>query len=104
MPWTTICDLDELQNRVGKPVDIDGYQLAVFKVDDAVHVIDRICPHAGADLSAGPVTDGCVVCPRHYWAFRLSDGQYCDSPGFAIDTYSCRVHPFHGRQLVQAEL
>jgi UDP-MurNAc hydroxylase len=37
--------------------------------------IQRYCPHAMADLSQGEIRDGCIVCPGHGWAFRLSDGQ-----------------------------
>ena len=84
MSWTTLCYWDELLDGSGKPVDIDGYRLAVFRQGEIAHAIDSACPHAGADLSAGPVTDGCVICPRHYWAFRLTTGEFVDSPGFAV--------------------
>ncbi|MCU1486362.1 MAG: Rieske (2Fe-2S) iron-sulfur domain protein [Actinomycetia bacterium] len=36
----------------------------------AVHVVDDLCSHRGARLSAGTVAeDGCVRCPYHGWSF-----------------------------------
>jgi nitrite reductase/ring-hydroxylating ferredoxin subunit len=105
MGWTSLCDLDELQEGHGKYVEIGGFQLGVFLNGGAVFVTDNNCPHAGANLAGGEVHDGCVVCPWHSWAFRLDNGQLRDSPGVAISTYKTRVIQPEGRpKLVQANL
>ena len=36
--------------------------------------VQKYCPHAMGDLSAGRIIDGCIVCPNHGWAFSLKDG------------------------------
>ncbi|HSU69274.1 MAG TPA: Rieske (2Fe-2S) protein [Tepidisphaeraceae bacterium] len=105
MSWTSLCDLDELQEGQGKYVEIGGFQLAVFLNAGNVYVTDNTCPHAGGNLSAGPVEDGFVLCPWHYWAFRLENGQLRDLPGVAIATYKTRVVEPHGKpKIVQADL
>ena len=105
MPWTSLCDLDELREDIGKYVEIGGFQLAVFLHEGGVFVLDNHCPHAGANLAAGSVHEGCVVCPRHAWAFRLENGQLRDSPGVAISAYPTRLYDRAGRpKLVQADL
>jgi len=105
MPWASLCDLDELREGAGKYVEIDGFQLAVFLHGGAVYVIDNYCPHAGGNLAAGVIEDGCAVCPWHRWAFRLSNGQLRDVPGVAITTYVTRLLNRQGMPtLVQAEL
>ena len=105
MPWTSLCELSELEEGRGKYVEIGGFQLAVFLCGDQVYVIDNTCPHAGASLSAGEVNQGCVVCPRHNWTFRLATGELRDGPGVAITTYKTRiVQPNERPKLVQAEL
>ena len=70
MSWTSLCELAELEEGKGKYVQIDGFQLAVFLDRGRVYVIDNTCPHAGGNLAAGFVEDGCAVCPRHFWAFQ----------------------------------
>ena len=51
MGWTSLCDLDELEEGKGKYVEIGGFQLAVFLDKGAVRVIDNNCPHAGGNLA-----------------------------------------------------
>lgn len=104
MPWTTLCNLDELEPGHGHYVEIDGFQLAVFLHDEQVYAMDNYCPHAGGNLAGGVVVEGCAVCPWHQWAFRLENGQLRDAPGVMIKTYRTRVHDHRGRKLVQAEL
>ena len=105
MAWTSLCDLDELQEGQGKYVEIGGFQLAVFLNAGSVHVIDNYCPHAGG-TAGGDVEEGYAICPWHAWAFRLDNGQLRDSPGVTIKTYVTRVfQPSGGRpKLIQADL
>ena len=106
MPWTSLCDLNELQEGKGKYVEIGGFQLAVFLNRGNVHVIDNCCPHAGGNLASGYVDDGCAVCPWHHWAFRLENGQLRDAPGVTVTTYKVRTitPPSGERSIVQADL
>jgi nitrite reductase (NADH) small subunit len=106
MAWTSLCDLGELEEGKGKYVEVGGFQLAVFLDKGSVHVIDNTCPHAGGNLAAGHVEDGCAVCPWHHWAFRLTNGQLRDAPGVRVTAYKTRtISPGDGRPaLVQADL
>ena len=104
MPWVALCTLDELTDGKGKYVEVDGFHLAVFLNGDQVAVIDSTCPHAGANIADGFIEDGCAICPWHYWAFRLDNGQLRDSPGVAVRKYPTRIFPHNDRQFVQAEL
>ncbi len=104
MPWTSLCELSELKPGEGRYVEIDGFQLAVFLQADQVYAMDNACPHAGGNLAGGYVEDNCAVCPWHYWAFRLDNGQLKDLPGVAVSTYKTRIHQHEGKQLVQADL
>jgi nitrite reductase (NADH) small subunit len=105
MSWTSLCNLDELTEGSAKRVDIDGFFLAVYLHAGAIYVLDAICPHAGHDISAGPIEAGCAVCPYHGWNFRLADGQMPGSPGVSTRTYPTRLYPRAGAPtLVQVDL
>jgi nitrite reductase/ring-hydroxylating ferredoxin subunit len=105
MPWTSLCDLDELEEGKGKYVEIGGFQLAVFLYQGDVYVTDNTCPHAGGNLSEGPIEDGFIFCPWHSWPFNLKTGELRDTPGCAISTYKTRtVEPPDRPKIVQAEL
>jgi nitrite reductase/ring-hydroxylating ferredoxin subunit len=70
-----------------------------------VYALDNACPHAGANLAGGTIVEGCVVCPKHGWPFRLESGQLRDTPGVNVDIYPIRiVDQPDGRGVVQVEL
>jgi nitrite reductase/ring-hydroxylating ferredoxin subunit len=41
---------------------------------ERIVVFNRYCPHEGADLAAGYLRNGCVVCPWHNLPFNLENG------------------------------
>lgn len=74
-----------------KMVEVGKKDVAVFNVNGEFFAIDDLCPHMGASLSGGHVEDGCVICPWHYWRFRLSDGAWADSPRVRTGSYPVHV-------------
>jgi nitrite reductase/ring-hydroxylating ferredoxin subunit len=104
MAWTTLCEQTELTEGRGLYVEVDGFRVAVFLNAGQPHAIDNTCPHANGSLAEGFIEDGCAVCPLHYWAFRLDNGEMRDMPGVAITVYPTRLHAFNGKTLVQANL
>ncbi|MGA2233332.1 MAG: Rieske 2Fe-2S domain-containing protein [Tepidisphaeraceae bacterium] len=105
MAWISLCDLSELTEDQGKYVEIDGYQLAVFRHGPNVYALDNNCPHAGGPLAEGTIEDNCCVCPWHSWSFHLENGQLRDAPGVVISTYKTRLLERPDLPtLVQAEL
>jgi len=105
MAWTSLCELNELEEGRGKYVEIGGFQLAVVLSHGQVYVTDNVCPHAGGNLSEGHVDNGCIVCPWHSWPFELTTGQLRGAPGVAITTYKTRTKQPEGKSvLIQADL
>lgn len=72
-------------------VEVEGREVAVFRVDGNHYAIDDRCPHAGASLSGGHVEDLIVTCPWHYWRFRLTDGAWADNPRIRTRWYPVHV-------------
>ena len=60
-----------------------------------LHVAGAICPHMGAHLGVGGrVTDGCLVCPFHEWAFG-PDGTNVDIPYADKPNRKARLRVWH---------
>ena len=105
MPWIPLCDFDQLTEGHGKYVAVAGYTLGVYLNQGNVYALDDRCPHAGASISAGSVVDGCAICPRHDWAFRLDSGYLSDSVYVRVRTYPTRLVEIEGRSaVVEADL
>ena len=65
-----------------------------FIVQGEFFAINDFCPHMGASLSDGHVSDdGCVMCPWHAWSFSINDGTWMDNrkSGIRTQTYEVRV-------------
>ncbi|GHG43259.1 aromatic ring-hydroxylating oxygenase subunit alpha [Streptomyces hydrogenans] len=61
-----------------------GEKLVVWRSSDGTaRVSARRCPHRGADLSQGVVTDGSLGCPYHGWRFDGADGHCTSIPSLA---------------------
>ena len=69
-----ICRISEIPEGRGRVVRLGDRAIALFKDQGQIHAILDRCPHAGASLGRGWTEDGAVVCPLHFWRFRLADG------------------------------
>ena len=74
-------------------LDIQGIDVAVFRIEGGYYAIQDICNHDGAEIASGRL-DGCeIICPRHGARFCLKTGQVLSPPAYEdITTYPVRVH------------
>lgn len=80
--WQPAALSDELQGeRPVVPVTLLGERLVLFRDDEGrLGLIERACPHRGADLCYGRLEDGGLRCPFHGWHFDR-DGRCLEQPG-----------------------
>ena len=80
--WQPAALSDELSgNRPVVPVTLLGEKLVLFRDDEGnLGLIDRHCPHRGADLCHGRLEDNGLRCPFHGWHFDRN-GQCVEQPG-----------------------
>jgi nitrite reductase (NADH) small subunit/3-phenylpropionate/trans-cinnamate dioxygenase ferredoxin subunit len=87
----TVAKVGDIPEGGAVVVSVRQKDVAIFRVNGALHAIDDVCPHMGASLSGGFVEDGCVTCPWHYWRFRLGDGAWADNPKVKTGSYPVHV-------------
>ena len=95
--WQPVALLDEfdpllaprMAERPMKAVRLMGQDLVLFKDDQSRWgLIDRDCPHRGADLAFGRHEGDGVRCPFHGWKFDAS-GQCLETPGEPVGSKLC---------------
>ena len=95
--WQPVALLDEfdplleprMAERPMKAVRLMGQDLVLFKDDqNRWGLIDRDCPHRGADLAFGRHEGDGVRCPFHGWKFDVS-GQCLETPGEPVGSKLC---------------
>jgi nitrite reductase (NADH) small subunit len=72
-------------------VDRNEAQFGLFHTKDGLFAIDNFCPHRGAPMDEGFVTDGVVTCPWHQWQFQLTDGVCRNIPNMRTATYAVEI-------------
>jgi len=78
--FVTIARVGDIPEGQGRTYAFGDREVAVFHVRGRYYALDDDCPHMGSSLGASEVFGETVVCSRHFWAFRLSDGVCVDVP------------------------
>lgn len=79
----------DIAEGTGRPVALDGVEVAVFKLNGEFYAIDNTCPHRGASLGGGEVEGEEVICPFHGWRFNVKTG--CMPFGGGVRSFQVRV-------------
>jgi nitrite reductase/ring-hydroxylating ferredoxin subunit len=89
--YTKICKVSELKENQGKRFLVNDVDIAVFKVNGEIFVLNNVCPHQHTSvIYDGFIEDGYVVCPVHGWMFSLKTGKQ-PTGAKGLDSYSVKV-------------
>ncbi|GAB5403425.1 MAG: nitrite reductase small subunit NirD [Aureliella sp.] len=91
LPYVTVAEVGDIEEGQGKAFPVGKRMVAVFLREGEYFAVDDFCPHQGASLAEGYLTDCGVACPWHHWQFSLADGTWVDNPKISIDKFDVRV-------------
>ncbi|MCB1051333.1 MAG: Rieske 2Fe-2S domain-containing protein [Acidobacteria bacterium] len=97
MSWLKLFPVSELPMGYSRSFQHEqlGVEVGIFHTPDGLFAIENTCPHHEASLSDGPVKQGVVYCPMHFWRFRLQDGFCFTGPQFHLKTYAIEIREGH---------
>jgi nitrite reductase/ring-hydroxylating ferredoxin subunit len=106
------CKTSEIDEQGRKILDIDGFEVAIFRLDDTFYAYENNCPHAGGPACQGkilPLTQEAVddqqcssgrvfskqkinvVCPWHGMEFDIRSGEHPLTRRFRLRKIPLRV-------------
>ena len=94
--WYPILHKSEISKKP-KKLELFGRNFVVWQSDDKIMVMDNRCPHRGAELSAGKVCNGAIVCPFHGLEFdttgkcRFAPEVERDIPKMKVRSYPNKI-------------
>ena len=90
MYWQPAALTEELQGpRAIVPVRLLGEDFVLFRNPSGEHgLLDRDCPHRGADLAFGRLEKGGLRCAFHGWLFNV-DGTCLETPAEPVESRLC---------------
>ena len=62
-------------------VAVAGGRAIVVRVGDDVVAFPNRCLHQGSPLAGGRVLAGGLICPMHFWRYRLPQGEHVGGQG-----------------------
>jgi phthalate 4,5-dioxygenase oxygenase subunit len=88
--WQPVAISDELAGpRPVKPVKLMGQHFVLFRDENGqLGMLDRDCPHRGADLAFGRLESGGIRCPFHGWLFDAK-GNCLETPAEPVGSKLC---------------
>lgn len=101
-----IADVEELSDGSRVIMEIEGREIAVFRVGDEFHAVANYCVHQAGPLCEGELTGRTsrnetewaydeerrnVVCPWHGWVFDVATGKNVQDERYAVPTYDVDV-------------
>ena len=90
--WVDALSADELPSDDVIGVVVDGRDIALYTVGDAVYATDNICTHGQARLCEGFLEGHEIECPLHQGRFDVRTGQpTCAPVTEAVRCYPVRV-------------
>jgi nitrite reductase (NADH) large subunit len=94
--WSSACSFDDLLPESGVAALIDGRQIAIFRVGDAIYALDNYDPHSEANvLSRGLVGDlngePVVASPVYKHHFNLATGRCLEDADYSVRAWPTRV-------------
>jgi nitrite reductase/ring-hydroxylating ferredoxin subunit len=92
MAFVSVARIADIPRDRGLCVEVDGIEVGLFRVGDAVYAMENRCPHAGFPLSEGELEGHVVVCKAHGWPFDVRTGfDPDDADGFPIPCFAVEV-------------
>jgi nitrite reductase/ring-hydroxylating ferredoxin subunit len=78
--WVKVAERSDVVAGRGLAIEVEGRPIGLYSLDDRVHALADICPHAYALLSSGFVEAGEVECPLHFARFEIVTGRCTAGP------------------------
>ncbi|QSB02789.1 non-heme iron oxygenase ferredoxin subunit [Methylomonas sp. EFPC1] len=90
--WIDVVAESALANGEHVLVDVDGTDVAIFKIDNQCYAIEDVCTHDGAEIASGELDGDEIVCPRHGARFCVKTGAVKCAPAYEdVATFAVRI-------------
>jgi 3-phenylpropionate/trans-cinnamate dioxygenase ferredoxin component len=90
--WLDVMNESALAEGENTVLDLDGTDVAIFKIDGQCYAIADMCTHDGGEIASGTLEGDEIVCPRHGARFCVKTGEVTAPPAYEnIDCFPVRI-------------
>jgi len=90
--WIDVCAENALADNENMIVDVDGTEVAIFKIEGQHYAIEDVCTHDGAEIASGELEGDEIICPRHGARFCVKTGEVKCAPAYEnVDIFPVQI-------------
>ncbi len=90
--WIDVCAATAMADNENIVVDVDGTDVAIFKLDGQFYAIEDVCSHDGAEIASGELDGDEIICPRHGAKFCVKTGAVKCAPAYEdVSTFPVQI-------------
>ncbi len=90
--WIDVCAADSVAENENVIVEVDGTDVAIFKIEGQFYAIEDVCSHDGAEIASGELEGDEIICPRHGARFCVKTGEVKCAPAYEnIETFPLQI-------------
>jgi nitrite reductase/ring-hydroxylating ferredoxin subunit len=94
--WHVAARSGDLEDGSVLGAEVNGVQVALYRIGGTVHATSNICTHEVALLSDGYLDGDCIECPLHQALFHVPTGEVRSAPATEpILTYPAKEEADH---------
>jgi nitrite reductase/ring-hydroxylating ferredoxin subunit len=85
MPRVKVATVSQVRDGEALPVDAQGTDVILSRVDGRIYAIDAVCNHQNGALENGEIEGRFITCPIHQAIFDLTNGKVSPDTPWAKD-------------------
>lgn len=89
--FVRVADRRELKEGEVRLVEADGTKVALCVWRGDCFALSNYCPHFSGNLSEGKLEGDEIVCPEHFWRFKIKTGRCTTMPGRNAGSFPVRI-------------
>ena len=86
-----IAELNDIPKNGSKLVMVGDEPVALFNLKGKIHAWDNRCPHRGASLADGNISESIIQCKFHLWEFDVETGCAVANSDLRVKTFPIKV-------------
>ena len=86
-----IAKLNDIPKGGSILVMVDDVPVALFNLKGKIHAWDNRCPHRGASLADGNISESIIQCKFHLWEFDVETGCAVANSDLRVKTFPVKV-------------
>jgi NAD(P)H-dependent nitrite reductase small subunit len=86
-----IAEINDIPKNGSKLVMVDDTPIALFNFNGKIQAWDNRCPHRGASLADGIISENIIQCKLHLWEFDVKTACAVANSNLKVETFTVEI-------------